>query len=228
MKKNILTLQHVGRTKGFTLVEALISAFVVSSVVLGPLTVAINASSHARLTKDIIIATYLAQEPVELLRQQQDSIYTRCIQDTGTFCMLQNNETPSDAGWRLFRARLGSVNGGTSCYTIDNPNGCAFDFIDMTEDLDLEPSKYIANSSSCNQLSLGPDYTFVCTGVHGTGPGYVKSKYTRVVQISSLQTFSGPDADYNDDLRVTSKVSFRRPSGFMRDIIITDFLHARS
>ncbi len=142
--------------------------------------------------------------------------------------MLQNAETPSDAAWRLFRARLGSVNGGTSCYTIDNPTGCAFDFIDMTTDLDLEPPKYIANDSNCNVLAMGTDYAFVCAGVHGSAPGYIRSKYSRVVNISSLQTYSGPDADYNDVLRVTSKVSFRRPSGFMRDIIITDFLHARS
>jgi type II secretory pathway pseudopilin PulG len=213
--------------KGFTLIEALVSTFVITSVVLGPLTVALDASAHARLTKDTMTATYLAQEAVELLRQQQDSLYLRCIQDTGSLCTLQNGETPSEAAWRMFKARLGSNSEGASCFRDDNPLGCSYDFVDMTSNLDNNPLKYGSTSGSCDTLALGPDYFYVCTGVHGSTPDYTYRKFTRSISIVSLLTIIGPDADYNDDLRVTVKVSFPRPNGFLRDIIFTDFLHPR-
>jgi type II secretory pathway pseudopilin PulG len=80
-------LPKICYTKGFTLIETLVSTFVITMVILGPLTVASNASSYARITKDTLTATYLAQEAIELLRHQQDSIYIRCVQETGTFCV---------------------------------------------------------------------------------------------------------------------------------------------
>ena len=214
--------------RGFTLIEALVSTFVITSVVLGPLSVALNASSHARLTKDTMTATYLAQESVELLRQQQDSIYIQCIQDSGSFCPLQNGETASEAAWILFKARLGYNLNGVSCYSDDNPVGCSYDFIDMTEDLSVDPLKYSSEDALCSNLALGPDFFYVCGGTHGAGNDYTYRKFSRSVSIQSLQTFIGSDSDYNDDLRVTVKVSFRRPSGFLRSIIFVDFLHARS
>lgn len=228
MKKNNLLHFRNLKSRGFTLIEALISTFVITSVVLGPLTVALDASAHARLTKDTITGTYLAQEGVELLRGQQDSVYMRCIQDTGLFCTLNNGETPSDAAWRIFRQRLGYNIEGVSCFLTDNPRGCSFDYIDMTGDQSVDPEKYASSGSSCNTLSLGPDFMYVCTGARVSGSGYSYRKFSRSVSIESIQTFLGPDANYNDDLRVTSTVTFRRPSGFNREIKFTDFLHARS
>lgn len=214
--------------KGFTLIEALVSAFVITSVVLGPLTVALDATSYARLTKDSMIATYLAEEAVELLRQQQDSLYIRCTQESGTDCVLQNAETPSEAAWRLFRERLSFTNGGVSCYVSDNPSGCSYDFLDMSSDIDQPPIKYLSNATFCGNLSLREaDSLYVCAGVRDIG-GTGDRRFTRSIQIQSLQTFSGPDADYNDDLRVISTVTFRRPSGFSREIKFVDFLHSRS
>jgi type II secretory pathway pseudopilin PulG len=226
MKRNIFTT-NIYRIRGFTLIEALVSTFVITSVVLGPLSVALDASANARLTKDTMISTYLAQEAVELLRGQQDSLYLRCIQESGGACTLQNGETPSEAAWRLFKERLGSNNEGVSCFRDDNPAGCSYDFVDMTGDLDNNPTKYGSTSGSCDTLALGPDYFYVCTGIRGSAPGYMYKKFSRSVSITPLLTFVGPDSDYNDDLRATVKVSFARPNGFMKDTVFTDFLHAR-
>jgi Tfp pilus assembly protein PilV len=226
MKKIITYNLFKLKSRGFTLVEALISTFVITSVVLGPLTVALDATSHARLTKDTMTATYLAQEGIELLRGQQDSVYMRCIQDTGSFCTLRSSETPSDAAWRMFRERLGYNLEGVSCFLNDNPGGCSYDYIDMTGDQSIDPPKYSSGASSCNTLSLSSDFTYVCTGVRGAGYSY--RKFSRSIRIQSIQTFFGQDADYNDDLRVTATVTFRRPTGFTREIKFVDFLHARS
>jgi hypothetical protein len=99
----------------------------------------------------------------------------------------------------------------------------------MTGDISTDPPKYQTGgyANQCNTLSLGPDYMYVCTGVRGGGPGYTYRKFTRSVSIQSLSTLYG-GADYSDDLRVTSTISFRRPSGFIRQIQFVDFLHARS
>ncbi len=215
--------------KGFTLVETLVSTMIITLVILGPLTVASNASSYARLTKDTLIATYLAQESIELLRHQQDSVYIRCIQATTASCATINNETPQEAAWRTFKARLGSNAQGASCYDTDNADGCSYDFIDFTSNEDYSPTKYVSNTSSCNSLSLQTSTKlYVCTGAHGSGGGYTVTGFTRSVIITSIPTISGGDATYNDDLRVTVTITFKKANGYTQQVKVVDFLHARA
>lgn len=226
---NFLFKKQARSTRGFTLVETLVSTMIITMVILGPLTVASNASTYARLTKDTLIATYLAQEAIELLRHQQDSVYIRCIQSTTAACTPINAETSAQAAWRVFRARLASNAQGASCYEIDNPTGCAYDFIDMTANEDFDPTKYVSNQAGCNTLSL-EDATsiYVCTGAHGSGPGYTLTNFSRAVSITSIPTFTGPDQNYNDDLRVTVTITFKRQNGYLHQVKIVDFLHARA
>ena len=202
---------------------------IITLVILGPLTVASNASSYARLTKDTLIATYLAQESIELLRHQQDSVYIRCIQATTASCATINSETPQEAAWRIFKARLGSNAQGSSCYETDNAYGCSYDFIDMTSNEDYSPTKYVSNQSSCNSLSLQTTTKlYMCSGAHGTGGGYTVTGFTRSVLITSIPTISGGDAAYNDDLRVTVIITFKMSNGYTHQVKVVDFLHARA
>jgi prepilin-type N-terminal cleavage/methylation domain-containing protein len=225
-KKSIRDL--VSSVRGFTLIETLVSVFIITVVVLGPLTVAVNASSYAKQTKDTMIATYLAQEAIELLRHQQDSVYVRCLQEsTDNYCELRDDESPKEAAWRIFRDRLGYSSSGASCYLVDNPQGCAYDFIDMSTNQDLAPAKYSSVGNDCSSLSVTPGGVYVCTGVNGS-PGDTLTSFNRSVSVVSLPTFTGPDQDYNDDLRVTVTITFIRSNGYTRHIKVVDFLHARS
>ncbi len=221
-----LFLQKKYRTRGFTLIETLVSVFIITTVVLGPLTVASNALSYARQTKDSITATYLAQEAVELLHHQQDSVYLACQSQTGSSCIPENGETPSQAAWRVFRARLGYNASGVSCYGVDSPLGCAYDFIDMGTNEISNPTKYSSTGTSCSTLSVSQNHVYVCTGAHGNG--FTQTFFSRSVTITSLKTFSGGDEDYNDDLRITVTTSFKRPNGFTKKIKVVDFFHARA
>lgn len=215
--------------KGFTLVETLVSTFIITLVILGPLTVASNASSYARITKDSLIGTYLAQESIELLRHQQDSVYIRCIQSTASVCSTTGSETPQQAAWRMFKARLGNNAQGVSCFSSDNVSGCAYDFLDMTTNQDTNPTKYSADQSSCNTLSVQvATGLYVCTGAHANGGGYQLSNFSRKVLIESLPTYNAGEQAYNDDLRVTVIITFKRPNGFTQQIKVVDFLHARA
>ncbi len=229
--KNFFT-KVVGNKKGtsvkaFTLVETLVSTMIISLVILGPLTVAINASTYARQTKDIMVATYLAQEATELLHHLQDSIYLKCVADntsSNTVCQAQANsdgvyEIPRETAWRVFKSQLTT---GVSCFTAP---GCTYDFIDFTANENVAPTKYLVSNIACSTLSITSNYLYVCSGAHGAGG--TNTSFSRNVFIESLQTFSGNDALYNDDLRITVTVSFRRQNGYTRTVKLVDFLHAR-
>lgn len=227
--KNGIFSSKVQVAKAFTLVETLVAILIITTVILGPLTVAMNASSYARQTKDVMTATYLAQEATELLHHLQDSIYLKCVGDnsnTNTACASTDPdlngiyEMPSEVAWRVFKVYLG---GSASCFITDNPSGCSYDFIDMTSNENTAPTKYISTASSCSGLSLTSNNIYVCAGTHGTVG--VPTFFTRKVQVESIPTFSGNDANYNDDLRVTSTVTFRKSNGYTRSIKLVDFLH---
>ncbi len=226
----VSSLFHIrSRVRGFTLVETLTATFVISMVVLGPLTVAIHASSYARETKNLMTATYLAQEALELLHQQQDSIYLRCVSADNVNCPLTDPdgngtyELPKEAAWRIFRSRLSA---GVDCFAA---SGCSYDVIDMTTNQDANPTKYLPTSTSCKYLSITSANLYVCSGVsaHITGTP-VQTTFSRKVQISALDTFVEGSTKYNDDFRVTVTVSFVRANGYVRQIQVVDFLHARS
>lgn len=225
--KNIIRNRGGTKIRAFTLVETLVSTMIISLVILGPLTVAINASTYARQTKDIMVGTYLAEESAELLHHLQDSVYLKCVADsssTNTVCQAQADsngiyETPKETAWRVFENYLTS---GVSCF---GASGCSYDFINMTADEDTVPTKYLPTDNLCSSLSITSNFLYVCTGAHGAGA--TLTSFKRSVFLESIPTYSGNDSVYNDDIRVTVYVTFRRQNGYTRTIKLTDFLHAR-
>lgn len=230
------------KVRAFTLLETLGSVAILSTFVLGPLTVAINSSSFSRQTKDVMVATYLAEESSELLHHQYDSLYILCTKQFGVApCVPTGIETlGSQVAWRLFKERL-RANGDAakSCFEEDNVDGCSYDFIDLSATTTDGFSLYKTTDTQCPKLSLVskfvggdevPRSVYVCSGdttpSHSTG--VLTSKlYSRTIKATSSVTFSGADEDYTDDVRIVSSVTFKRPSGFGRVITVTDFLHPR-
>jgi prepilin-type N-terminal cleavage/methylation domain-containing protein len=220
---------RVSASRGFTLIETLVSTMIITLVILGPLTVASNASSYARLTKDTLIANYLAQEAIELLRHQQDSVYIRCIQATVSSCVAVNNETPQEAAWRIFKERMGSNPQGISCFYTDNPIGCAFDVMYMTANQDSSPTKHTSTQAPCAMLYIQTSTgLYVCAGSFAGQLGYAPTRFSRSVSLTALPTLGGADQPYNDDIRVTVTVTFKQPNGYLKQVKVVDFLHARS
>lgn len=213
--------------QAFTLVETLVSVFIVTIVIIGPLILASNASMYAKLTKDTMIATYLAQESIELLRHQQDSLYIRCAVQNIAQCSPTEGERPNEAAWRILYGRLTSNAQGPSCFVSENPSGCSFDFIDMTANEDVNPTKYMSSSSDCNMLSYDKvAHVYVCTGVRGFG--LQTTSFSRTIKITPIRTWSGTDQGYNDDWRVVVTVTFKRFNGYTHEVKLVDFLHARA
>lgn len=241
--KFLPTLFHISKIQAFTLLETLGSVAILSTFVLGPLTVAINSSTYARQTKDVMVATYLAEESSELLHNQYDSLYILCTKQFGIApCTATGIETlGSQVAWRLFKERLASPadSGVSSCFDKDNPEGCSYDFIDLSATTTDGFSLYKATNTQCPKLALVskfavddtvPRSVYVCSGdtspSHSTG--VLTSKlYTRTVKATSSITFTGVDQEYNDDIRIVSTISFKRPSGFGRTVTVVDFIHPR-
>jgi prepilin-type N-terminal cleavage/methylation domain-containing protein len=60
-------------TQGFTLIETLVAVLLLSTAVVGPLTVASKGLSAALVARDQMVAFYLAQDAVEYVRFVRDS-----------------------------------------------------------------------------------------------------------------------------------------------------------
>jgi type II secretory pathway pseudopilin PulG len=224
---NFLRTFNTSRSvRAFTLVETLVATFIITIVILGPLTVAVNSSTYAKQTRSVMIATYLAEESIELLRHQQDSIYLRCSQSSGTACSISLGENPRQAAWRIFKERLGANSQGDSCFSVENPAGCSYDFINLIGGEDSSFAKYASTRSECSTLSITSAALYVCAGVHGSGA--TPTIFARSVGVVSVPTFIGTDQQYNDDLRITTTVSFTKPNGYIRQIKVVDFIHAHA
>lgn len=177
-------------TQGFTLLETLASIAMLSLIIVGPLSITISSSGFARLTKDTIIATYLAEEAVELLQNQYDSLYVYCQKNenatlSGGYCDPAGTleTTTGETAWRLFKNKLSSAGGGSTCYLPKdgeepgyptdlalNPNGCSFDSINMQASSTQELVKYDASTENCKYLvPLATSTTIIVASTTGGG-----------------------------------------------------------
>jgi type II secretory pathway pseudopilin PulG len=249
--KNFLKINvQQSSVKGFTLLETLTSIAILSFVIIGPLSVIISSSSYARQTKDVIVGTYLAEEAIELLQNQYDSLYIYCKnhQDQADpLCGTVTNETPGEITWRLFKERLGPVGGQPTCYA---PSKCAFDFQDMTGDPTVTPPRYTYSGPGATEcpylvavtrVITGGEgqpaetlQTYACKGVpaHITGGTVSNTQFARSISVEQASTFSFestlPQAEqYNDDLRISSEVTFKGVNGVSKSVKVTRFFHRR-
>lgn len=236
------THNKIGYLKAFTLLETLTSIAILSFVIIGPLSVIMGSSSYARQTKDVMIATYLAEESVELLQNQYDTLYIYCKnQPADPFCATSTGEVGGQIPWRLFKERLGAIDGYPSCYSNSNPDGCSFDYLDMAGGATTTPPRYSVNDVECPFLVgvttpiVGGDgetlYTYACAGVpaHITGSVSVMN-FVRSVSVEQIPTFESSlpeDEQYNDDLRVTAQIKFKGVNGVTQTQKIVRFFHAR-
>ncbi len=249
-----MNTKHIS-IQGFTLLETLASIAIIALVIVGPLSVLSRSSSYARQTKDVIVATYLAEESIELLQNQYDSLYIYCKKSPGAntgLCLPRGTEsTTGQTSWRLLKERLGSPSTMPSCFGDESGgSGCSFDTLDMTGDISTTPpARYAAGGEECPFLVKVKKYTtggnqevsyshentrssYVCSGVTShvvSGVVDATKPFTRNVVIDQLPTFeTGSRYDqYSDDLRITSEVKFRGVNGRTQTLRVIRFMSPR-
>ncbi|MDB5259754.1 MAG: seg [Candidatus Taylorbacteria bacterium] len=74
MKKNfIMNNASVSRSSGFTIIETLVAITILMIAIVGPLTVAHKGLTAAVYARDQMIASYLAQDAIEYVKNARDS-----------------------------------------------------------------------------------------------------------------------------------------------------------
>lgn len=101
---NLTLLKKIGTQKGFTLIETLVAISILLLSILGPMTFAAQGIQNTYYAKDQIVAFYLAQEGIELIRATRDNNALQSGPSNGPV-----------GGW------LDNIVGGTGC---DTANGC--------------------------------------------------------------------------------------------------------
>lgn len=147
--------------RGFTLVETLVAITVVVTAMVGPLYAVQQSLNASRTAREQLIASSLAQEGVE---------YVRNIRDNNYLCLFMN--PGSNRSW-LYRLD-GTGASGASCVATASAENCiapATCVVDPTQD---------TISRSIVPLYLDP------TGLYNQASSGVPTPYTRTVQLSAV------------------------------------------
>ena len=150
---------------GFTLVETLVAISIFTLSILALLSVLTQGIVNTNYAKSKIIASYLAQEGIEYIRNMRD-----------TFVLY--DPTSSQTGWNAFNTKL--VN--ASCTAA---NGCYFDDQNLNYTNNAQPMAGIAVTAcgaSCPQL-LYNGSTGKYGYASGSNSGFIRK--TRITQVSA-------------------------------------------
>lgn len=106
------------KPSGFILVEVIVSISILTSAVAAALTVASKSVFLASYSKDQIIATYLAQEGLEILRNKRDENMLSGLPWTTNIwtseCKAGINKCRVDLGWGVSQPLIEKCTGGCS------------------------------------------------------------------------------------------------------------------
>lgn len=141
------------KNKGFTLVETLVAVTILVIGSLGPIAIAAQGIVSAGYAKDQIVAYYLAQEGLELVRNVRDSN------------AIQGKTDPDilSPDYWLF--------GLENCETSFSAIGCRIDAKNPT----AVATKCSNDGSSCKNFTLDNK------GYYGYTPGGTQTKYKRTI-----------------------------------------------
>src|SRR3989344_2187774 len=159
--------------KGFTLVETLVAISIFTVSILALLSILTQGISNVNYAKKKIIASYLAQEGIEYIRNMRD-----------TFALFDSID--SQHGWDLFNAKLA----GASCQAS---NGCYFGDLNAGDFANSnQPMAGIAVTicgASCPPL-LYDETTGKYGYVAGLNSGFIRQIRTQTNNTNETKIFS--------------------------------------
>src|SRR3989338_1179046 len=171
------------KNKGFTLVETLVAISIFTVSILALLSILTQGISNVSYAKKKIIASYLAQEGIEYIRNMRD-----------TFALFDSID--SQRGWDLFNVKLA----GASCQAA---NGCYFGDLDADDFTNPNQPMTGITVAICGP-SCPPLLYNEATGKYGYTAAGLDSGFVRQVrtQINSA-----------DEIKIFSTVSWTQGSG---------------
>ena len=218
--KKILLLSFLKRSNkktmpnlmsGFTLIEALVAISILMIAIASPMTLAQKGLSTATLSKDQMIASFLAQDAIEAVKNIRDQI---AVSDL----------TPAD--WLYGNGLNGSGPSLTNCICNDVDKICNFDSATPSYcTIDTTSSVWDSNSIKSNNQNLGVLKIFSDTDGKFLRYGYISgdatdgpdSRFARYINIKRSDSNSNEAA-------VNVRVSWDSPQGLQK-IDIQDFIY---
>ena len=171
------------RSRGFTLVETLVAISIFSMSIVALMSVLGSGISNTNYAKTKIIASYLAQEGIEYIRNMRDTY------------VLYTNINPS-LTWNSFKSTLEPTPlSPTLCMKA---NGCFFN-------ADSFPTITFTACSSAT-CSNGPLFYDYSTGKYNNSSLDKNSGFTRIIKMNT--TGLGPN-----EVKISSTVSWTQGSG---------------
>lgn len=157
------------KNSGFTLVETLVAISIFTMSILALLSILSQGISNTNYAKRKIIASYLAQEGIEYMRNMRD-----------TFVLYDG--TSSQNGWTNFNNKLVNV----SCPT----NGCYFDDQNLDYNSHSQQMVSVATlfdcNASCPTLLYDANTGSYNYNISGVDSGFIRK--IKVTQINADET----------------------------------------
>lgn len=159
---------------GFTLIETLVAISIFTLSILALLAVLTQGISNTGYAKKKLIASYLAQEGVEHMRNMRDTY----VLYTGT----------SQAGWDAFKAKLSN----NSCTNL--PDGCYFNadnlnYSDPTQPM-IDITLTACSATMCPNGALSYNSATGKYGFSGVSSGYSRKITASTVSANETKVFS--------------------------------------
>lgn len=202
------------KNKGFSLIETVVAVTLMSIAIIGPMTLSaqsIRATREARLQ---LTATHLAEEGVEIVHN---------IRDNNSAEDLSSNRVEWMSGSAL-HTQLQIIN------QCSQAGGCIVDVIEhpTVSGRAGSGSGVWTNRSlvRCNGICFNTVYQNPNTGLYrqrssGLGAPWVATPFTRVIQVTGVDSGSNPLRQ----VRVVSTVTYRAFNGATRTVSVNEDLY---
>lgn len=183
--------------KGFTLIETMVAVTIIALAIAGPLTAASRSVVAGQLSRDQLIASYLAQESIE---------YVRAMRDNEFLALYPPDTDTAAAAWDNF---LNGSGGGS--ITTCKSTICTLDVNENLAGQEMNAGLVPCSGGICTPL-------YLANGIYtqdGSGPGTVEvTPFTRAITFAALSS---------NEEQVTSTVSWSF-HGAPYSVTVTDHL----
>ena len=178
------------KNKAFTLVEMMVAVSIFTVSILGMISILASGLSNTSYAKQKMVATYLAQEGIEYMRNMRD-----------TYVLYQ----PSTSGWNYFFNLMinDTISGGNNC-SINN--GCYFLELKDSDYNNLKSPMAYLTLDYCNENYCSDHHLLYknLTGEYGYDNGGIDSGFSRQIKAERIA---------NDEIKITSTVYWHQGSG---------------